>query len=68
MATTPGAVAANLASGVVGVYADVEATLIAKMAEHLAKGIETPEWQTKQLAEVRAFRADAEYVLKQTRA
>lgn len=68
MATTPGTVAANLASGVVGVYADVEATLIAKMAEHLAKGIETPEWQTKQLAEVRAFRADAEYVLKQTRA
>lgn len=66
MATTPG-LAESLASGVAGVYADVEAQLIAIMAERVREGLNTDSIQSL-LGEVQAYHAQALGVLAGTTA
>lgn len=63
MATTPG-YAESLASGVVDIYAAVEAQLIALMAERVREGLRTDRIQAL-LTEVQAFHTQALAILTQ---
>ena len=54
------ALAENLARTLVDRYARAERLLLARVARNLAKGIDAPFWVEKKLAQMQAYRAQAE--------
>lgn len=64
MATTPG-LTESMASNVVDIYAQAELILLEKMAKHAANGVDTPEYELKQLQNIQAYTAEAKKVIAQ---
>lgn len=59
---TPGDTS-KIVVALVDLYRQAEADLIALMAEHLATGIDAPDWVTRQLMEVQRYRRAAQQVV-----
>lgn len=53
----------TLVAKVVALYGDAEAALIRRMAAAIAKGIDTDQWQQRQLLELMRYRREAEALL-----
>lgn len=53
----------TLVAKVVALYGDAEAALIRRMAASIAKGIDTDQWQQRQLLELMRYRREAEALL-----
>lgn len=56
--------AEHLAAGVVAHYQDAEAALIARIAKNLARGLDAPTWAADKLAQIEAYRRQAEALLR----
>lgn len=63
MAVSPPQVV-GLTRAVTNVYAEAEYQLMQLVAEHTAKGIDTPKWAQQQLDEIYIFRSEAEDLMK----
>lgn len=60
--------AAGLPDALIGLYSDAELTLIMMLAEAIADGIDTPEWEARQPAQMLRFRRQAEVLAAQLQA
>lgn len=63
MAVSPPQVA-GLTRAVTDVYAEAEYQLVQLIAQHTAKGVDAPDWATRQLDEIYLFRSEAEELMK----
>lgn len=60
---TPADHVETLVAKVADLYRDAEAQLLRRMAESIARGIDSPQWAEQQLLNIRRYRAEAEKVL-----